>query len=383
MSSAATAFVAGAFEHPGRRLPDKSVAQIHAEVALGALSDAGLSLDDVDGYLCSGDAPGGATVMADFLGLRVRYVASTDIGGSSYVTLADQAATAIENGDCEIALITMAGRPRTGKRRSAPVDTPFHAFEGIYGHTTVASYALAARRHMHEFGTTAAQLAEVKVAASRHAQHNPDAMLRDPVTADDVLASPMIADPLHRLDCCVITDGGGALVVVSEAVARKLSRQCVKVLGSATTVKHTDLGRIDLTHTGAVVTGPLALERAGVRTGDIDYASIYDSFTITVVQTIEDLGFCAKGEGGKFVEDGTLRAPHGALPVNTDGGSLCNNHPANRGGLIRTLEAVRQLRGEAASAVQVPDCAVALVHGTGGYLGSRMGSATMILGRDE
>ena len=234
---------------------------------------------------------------------------------------------------------------------------------------------------MYEFGTTSAQLAEVKVAAAFHAQHNPHAFLRKAVTVDEVLESPLIADPLHRLDCCIMTDGGGALVVVSPEVAASLPRRAVKVLGAAETVKHTDLGGIDVTYTGAVRTGPRAFEEARVVHADIDYVSIYDSFTITVVMTLEDLGFCAKGEGGRFVSDGTLRSD-GALPFNTDGGSLCNNHPANRGGITKVIEAVRQLRGEAHPAVQVKNCDLALAHGTGGLLGSRHGAATLILERE-
>jgi acetyl-CoA C-acetyltransferase len=193
----------------------------------------------------------------------------------------------------------------------------------------------------------------------------------------------MVADPLHRLDCCVVTDGGGALVVVRPEIARDLARSCVKVLGHGEAIKHTDNGRLDLTCTGAVWSGPAAFEEAGLKPADVDYASIYDSFTITVLETIEDLGFCAKGEGGRFVMDGALVAPFGRLPFNTDGGGLCNNHPANRGGMTKVIEAVRQLRGEANAPVQVPDCAIALAHGTGGTISTRMGSATVLLGRAD
>jgi acetyl-CoA C-acetyltransferase len=244
-------------------------------------------------------------------------------------------------------------------------------------------YALAAQRHMHQYGTTSAQLAEIKVAAAHHAQFNPHAFLRDRVTVEEVLESPMVSDPLHRLDCCVITDGGGALVLVAPDVARDLPRQCVSVLGAGDATKHTDNGRIDLTYTGAVWSGRRAFEEAGVTPADIDYVSIYDSFTITVLLTLEDLGFCAKGEGGRFVLDGALHAPFGTLPFNTDGGGLCNNHPANRGGMTKVIEAVRQLRGEANPEVQIPDCELALAHGTGGALGTRMVSATLVLGRED
>jgi acetyl-CoA C-acetyltransferase len=379
------AFIAGAYEHPDRKIPDKSVAQVHAEVALGALADAGLTLADVDAYFCAGDAPGfGPLSMADYLGLkRLRYMDSTETGGSSYVAHVGHAAAAIAAGKCRVALITLAGLPRSQPPpRPGRASGPEQAFESPFGPTTPSMYALAARRHMHEYGTTSAQLAAVKVAASQHAQYNPNAMLRNPVTVEEVLDSPMISDPLHRLDCCVISDGGGALVVVAPEVARDLARKTVKVLGHGESPKLQG-SRIDLTHTGAVWSGPRAFEEAGVSHADIDYASIYDSFTITVLETIEDLGFCEKGKGGPFVADGSLLAPHGKLPFNTDGGGLCNNHPVNRGGMTKVIEAVRQLRGEANAPVQVPDCDIALVHGTGGSIGTRMGSATLILGQED
>ncbi|MDP1818642.1 MAG: thiolase domain-containing protein [Acidimicrobiales bacterium] len=387
MSIRGTAFVAGAFEHPRREIPDRTIPQIHGEVAMGALADAGLTLADVDGYFCAGDAPGlGGMSMAEYLGLHVRHIDATETGGSSYVVHVGHAAQAIAAGKCSVALITLAGNPRSGGFEGggrAFASAPEGGFETVWGPTIVANYALAAQRHMYEFGTTSAQLAEIKVAAAAHAQHNPNAMLPRPVTIEEVLESPMVADPLHRLDCCVITDGGGALVVVSPEVARDLDRSCVKVLGAGEAVKHTDNGRVDLTYTGAVWSGPRAFEEAGVTPGDIDYASIYDSFTITVLETIEDLGFCEKGKGGAFVADGGLQSPNGRLPFNTDGGGLCNNHPANRGGMTKVIEAVRQLRDEAHPAVQVPDCQLAVAHGTGGSLATRMGSATLVLGRED
>ncbi|MGI8794924.1 MAG: thiolase domain-containing protein [Acidimicrobiales bacterium] len=391
MSIRGKAFIAGAYEHPRRDIPDRTVAQIHAEVAVGALADAGLSLVDVDAYFCDGSAPGmGALSMADYLGLRLRWTDSTETGGSSYLCHVGHAASAIAAGKCSVALITLAGKPRQsrgfggrggGGGGEGPPEGAFEYPWGIPG--AVGNYALAAQRHMYEFGTTAEQLAEIKVAASLHAQYNPDAFLPKVVTVDEVLDSPMICDPLHRLDSCVVTDGGGALVVVSPEVANSLDRSTVKILGHGEAPKHTDNGRVDLTYTGAVWSGPLAFAEAGVSHDDIDYASIYDSFTITVLETIEDLGFCAKGDGGRWVLDGALVAPHGRLPFNTDGGGLCNNHPANRGGITKVIEAVRQLRGEAKPEVQVADCQIALAHGTGGSLSTRMGSATLILGQDD
>ena len=387
MSVRGVAHIAGAYEHPGRELPDKTVPMIHAEVAIGALADAGLSMSDVDAYYSAGDAPGfGALSMAEYLGLDCRNLDDTETGGSSYLVHVQHAAEAIAAGHIDVALITLAGKPRTGGAQPGGSGrfsaAPESGFETQFGMGVISGYAMAATRHMHEFGTTSAQLAEIKVAASTHAQHNPNAFLPKAVTVEDVLESRMVADPLHLLDACVITDGGGALVVVSDAVARTLDRHTIPVLGTGFGFKGTDAGRIDLTYSGARTSGPAAFAEAGVTPTDIDYASIYDSFTITVLITLEDLGFCEKGKGGEFVSDGALQAPYGALPFNTDGGGLCNNHPANRGGMTKVIEAVRQLRGEAHAAVQVPDCDLALAHGTGGSLATRMGSATLILGRE-
>lgn len=256
-------------------------------------------------------------------------------------------------------------------------------FERLYGVSNVTMYGMAARRHMHEYGTTEEQLAEIRVAASQHAQYNDNAMHPDPVSVEDVVNSRIVADPLHLLDCCVISDGGGAIVVVSSDVRDELDRDYVELLGYGEEIQHHDAGRIDITTTGGTKSGERAYMDAGVGPDDIDYASIYDSFTITVLEAIEDLGFCAKGDGGSFVEDGTLQAPDGDLPFNTDGGGLCSNHPANRGGMTKIIEAVRQIRGEANDPIQVPDCAVALAHGTGESIATRHGAATAIFGRAE
>ena len=383
------AYIVGAFEHPTRKAADKSVAQLHAEVAIGALADAGLTKSDVDGYFCAGDAPGtGPLSLVDYLNLKVRHLDSTDIGGASYLAHVAHAAEAIAVGRCNVALITLGGRPRsegmatgTAPRVRNP-NEPDVQWEFPFGLTVANAYAMAAMRHMYQFGTTSEQLAWIKVAASHHAQHNPHAMLRNVVTVEDVVNSPMVADPLHRLDCCVISDGGGALVVVRPEIARTLKRPLVKVVGAGEASKHQQGGEIDVTYSGAVVSGPAALAEAGVKPSDIKYVSIYDSFTITVLIQIEDLGFCPNGQGGRFVSDGNLIAGVGRLPFNTDGGGLCNNHPANRGGMTKVIEAVRQLRGEAHPAVQVKNCDLALAHGTGGLLSTRHGSATLILERE-
>jgi acetyl-CoA C-acetyltransferase len=383
------AYIAGIFEHPTRHAPDKTVAQLHAEVALGALKDAGLSRDDVDGYFCAGDAPGpGPATMAEYMNLKLRHVDSTELGGTSYVALAAHAAEAIALGKCDVALITLAGRPRSEGQATGTTprlrdpNQPEAPWEFPYGMTTANGYAMCAMRHMHQYGTTSEQLAWIKVAASHHASHNPNAMLPEVVKVEDVVNSPVIADPLHRLDCCVISDGGGALVIVKPEIAKKLKRPLVKIIGAGETVKHLSGGTFDLTTSGAARTGPIAFAEAGIAPADIKYASIYDSFTITVLIQIEDLGFCSKGAGGKFVSDGNLISGVGKLPFNTDGGGLCNNHPANRGGMTKVIEAVRQLRSEAHPKVQVQNCDLALAQGTGMQLGTRHCSATLIMERE-
>ena len=389
MSIKDKAYIAGVFEHPTRKAIDKSLAQLHAECAKGALKDAGLTKEDVDGYFCAGDAPGlGALSLADYMGLNLRHMDTTETGGSSYLVHVSHAAQAIAEGKCSVALITLAGRPKaegmaTGTApRDYGANCPDVPFELPYAPTVVNMYAMCAMRHMHEYGTTSEQLAWIKVAASHHAQHNPNAVLRDVVTVEDVINSPMISDPLHRLDCCVISDGGGALIVVSPEVMRDLNRPKVKILGAGEAPKHQMGGNMDLTFTAAAWSGPRAFEEACVTPADIKYVSIYDSFTITVLLQIEDLGFCEKGTGGAFVSDGNLISGTGKLPFNTDGGGLCNNHPANRGGMTKIIEAVRQLRAEAHPAVQVENCDIALAHGTGGNIGLRHGGATLIMERE-
>ena len=389
MSINGRAYIVGAYEHPTRKAPDKSVAQLHAECARGALADAGLTKDDIDGYICAGDAPGmGPINMLDYMNLKVRYFDSTDVGGSSYIAHVAHAAQAIAMGKASVVLITLSGRPRsegvqtgTAMRPGNP-QVPDAPWESHFGPTTANVYGMVAKRHMYQYGTTSEQLAWIKVAASHHAQWNEHAMLRNVVTVEDVINSPMVSDPLHRLDCCVISDGGGALIVTSPEIARSLKRPLVKVKGAGEAPKGQFGGDVDLTFSGGAWSGPVAFAEAGIRPSDIKYASIYDSFTITVLQQIEDMGFCERGQGGKFVSDGNLISGVGKLPFTTDGGGLCNNHPANRGGITKVIEAVRQLRGEAHPKVQVPNCDLALAHGTGGLLGSRHGSATLILERE-
>jgi acetyl-CoA C-acetyltransferase len=391
MSLKGQAYIVGAWEHPTRKAPDISLMQLHAECAKGALEDAGLSVRDVDGYFCAaGDTPGlGGMSMAEYMGLRLKHYDSTDSGGSSYNLQVGHALEAIATGRCNVALITLAGRPRsegmatgTAPRMGNPQQADLQ-FEFPYGPATANMYAMAARRHMHQFGTTSEQLAWVKVAASHHAQYNPHAMLPKVVTVEDVVNSPMVADPLHRLDCCVISDGGGALVITKPEIAKSLKRPLVKVIGVGEANKAQWGGvDLDLTYSAGREAGKDAFAMAGVKPSDVKYASIYDSFTITVVMQLEDLGFCKKGDGGKFVSDGNLISGVGKLPFNTDGGGLCSNHPGNRGGMTKVIEAVRQARGEAHPKVQVKDPSIVLAHGTGGSLGTRHVGSTVILERE-
>ncbi len=388
MAANGHSYIVGAYEHPLRKAPDRSLAQLHGEVALGALADAGLSKSDIDGYFCAGDVPGtGPFSMVDYLNLKVRHVDSTNIGGSSYILHVNHAAQAIAAGKCNVALVTLAGRPRSegvpkgGLKRADSPAQPDYAWETPFGMTILNTYAMCAKRHMHEYGTTSEQLAWIKVAASHHAQHNPNAMLRTPVTVEEVMNSQLVADPLHKLDCCIVSDGGGAVIVTRPEIARSLKRPLVKIRGAAESVKHTAGGDIDLTYSAGRFSSAAAYAEAGVQPSDIKYASLYDSFTITVLIQLEDLGFCERGKGGAFVADGKLISGQGPLAVNTDGGGLCNNHPAHRGGMTKIIEAVRQIRGEAHPAVQVPNLNLAVAHGTGGMLGTRHGSATLVLER--
>lgn len=379
-------YVVGAFEHPTRKAPNVSTSQLHAEVALGALADCGLGLDDVDGYFCGADAPGlGPLSVAEYIGLRkLRYLDSTETGGSSYILHVSHAVQAIAQGRCNVALITLADRPvggggGVGLAGVDPSTTPNLPFEPPTPKFPVYGYAMVARRHMYEFGTTAEQLAWVKVAASHHAQYNEHALLRNVVTVDDVLSSPMVADPLHRLDCCVMTDGGGAIVLARKEIAQTIRRPRVRVAGTGEALKHANGGWFDIVSSAGVDSGRAAFAQAGIAPGDVKYASLYDSFTITVVVQIEDLGFCRKGDGGKFVADGNLISGVGRLPFNTDGGGLCSNHPGNKGGMTKLLEAVRQCRGEAHPAVQAPNHDWVLAHGTGGLMSGQHVAGTAIL----
>lgn len=372
--------VAGVYEHPRRFAPDKTAFQLAAEAARGALADAGLRIEDVDGYATSGVGPVGVMSMCHHLNLQPDWVDSTSIGGSSFVAQVANAGAAIRAGLCRTVLITYGSTAASsrfavgtgGGGGSEPPDE----FVAPYGPTIVGAYGMVAQRHMHEFGTTPEQLAEVAVTMRRHAGLNEYAKYRDPITVEDVLASRIVSSPIHLLECCVISDGAGALVVTSAERARDLPKPPVVVLGAGQAVRHNGMGQRDLVDIAARQSGRRAFERAGVRHEDIDLAMIYDSFTITVVSTLENLGFCELGEGGAFVENGAIGLG-GRLPVNPDGGGLSSNHPGMRG-IFLVIEAVRQLRGEA-GVRQVENAKTALCHGTGGWLGVQHSGATLIL----
>ncbi len=376
--------VVGVYEHPTRFAPDKNMFQIMAESARGALDDAGLTVRDVDGVFTTGIGMSGMGIVGwcDYMNLTPNYLDSTSIGGSSFVAHTAHAAAAIHAGLCEVALVTYgstaaSSRFAIGTGGGGPVaGDPCDAFEINVGVTTVGAYAMVAQRHMHDYGTTPEQLAEIAVTTRLHASMNPAAKYREPITVEDVLASRVISSPLHLLDCCIISDGGGAVVVTSAERARDLKKKPAYLLGAGETARHAARGQRDYLEIAAAQSGRLAFERAGVAHQDIDMAMIYDSFTITVLTTLENLGFCKAGEGGGFVSGGRLRFD-GDFPINTDGGGLSSNHPGMRG-IFLVIEAVKQLRGECGPR-QVKDCQLALVHGTGGALGTRHSGATLIL----
>jgi acetyl-CoA C-acetyltransferase len=375
--------VVGVYEHPTRFAPHLTQYQIMAESARGALEDAGLTIDDVDALGTTNVGPMGVIALANHLNLRPDFLDSTNLGGSSFVAHVAHASAAIDAGLCEVALIvygSTAASDRfavgTGAGGGAFGDPP-DAYEAPYGPTVVGNYAMAAMRHKHEYGTSSEQLAEIAVTTRRHATLNPAAKFHDPISVEDVLASRVVSSPLHLLDCCMISDGGGALVVTSAARARDLAKKPVLVLGAAEAVRHTGIGSEDVLEVAAAQSGPKAMAMAGIRHGDVDLRMIYDSFTITVLLTLENLGFCERGEGGAFVSGGRL-AFDGPCPTNTDGGGLSSNHPGMRG-IFLVIEAVKQLRGEA-GARQLKKCDIALCHGTGGVISRRHSGATLVLG---
>ncbi|KCB41133.1 thiolase [Bordetella hinzii] len=346
------------------------------EAAVLALEDCGLGLRDVDGLYCAMSTSGLPVLnVAERLGIRPRQADGTMVGGASFLFHLQSAMAALETGLCEVALICYGSNQLTagGKLASMPDPQPYEApFAPRY---PISSYALAAARHMHQYGTTREQLADVAVAARAWARLNPDAYAREPLGRGEVLASRMISDPLSKADCCLVTDGGAAIVLVGAERARDLRRPPIYVLGTGIAVTHRQISAMpDLTMTGAVESGRRAYAMAGLSARDVDHVMLYDAFTINTILFLEDLGFCAKGEGGALVASGAI-APGGVLPVNTNGGGLSCNHPGMYG-LFTVLESVQQLRGEAGER-QVPGARISLAHANGGVLSSQ---ATAILG---
>ncbi|MEU9011032.1 acetyl-CoA acetyltransferase [Streptomyces sp. NPDC048479] len=361
---------------------------LHAQAARRALADSGLERSAIDGFGSAGLGTLAPVEVAEYLGLRPRWVDSTAVGGATWEVMAAHAADAIAAGHANAVLLvygsTARADIRAGRRTSnlsfggrGPLQ-----FEVPYGHTLISRYAMAARRHMHEYGTTLEQLASVAVQARANAAANPDAMFREPITVDEVLDGPLIADPFTKLHCCIRSDGGCAVLLAAEEYVPDTAKDPVWILGTGEYVSHTTMSEWeDFTVSPAAVSGRLAFERAGVSPADMDIAEIYDAFTYMTLVTLEDLGFCAKGEGGPFVEKGRLTRD-GELPVNTDGGGLSACHPGMRG-LFLLVEAVRQLRGEAGGhQVRKADggpLRLAVASGTGGWFCS---SGTVVLGRD-
>jgi acetyl-CoA acetyltransferase len=372
----------------GPKTPDMNGLMLEAQAFVRAVGDAGIDKSEVDGIASAGYGGMHEVMLAEYLGIQPHWLESTSCGGSSFEFHALHAYRAIQAGDVDTVAIVygnnqLSASGRTlgtggGRGRGGAMAMPHPmAYEFPTGLTLVGAYAMAAQRHMYEYGTTPEQLASIAVQMREHAQRNPNAMYRDPITVDDVLSSKLVADPLHKLDCCVISDGGCAIILTTEARARELPHRPVYVRGAAAGMTHHSIqGMPDLTRASGAFTGPKAFKEAGISPSDVDTFQMYDSFTYTVLVCLEDLGFAPKGEGGPFVADGNLRLG-GALPTNTDGGGLSNTHPGMRG-LFLLCEATRQLRGEAGDS-QVEGAEIAVAHGSGGWL-STMG--TVVLGTD-
>jgi acetyl-CoA acetyltransferase len=373
------------------KAPHLDGVQHHVQAMQRALADSGVDKADLDAYVGVGGSGGmmidDAVTMAEYLRIDHRYLDGTMTGGSSFEFHVQHLAAAIREGLCDTALVTYGsdqlskmgrmlgtgGFQRPGQRVTGPIQ-----YEAPYGNSLVGAYAMHAMRHMHEFGTTSEQLAEIAVGVREYAALNPHAIYRDPITVDDVITSRMIADPLHKLDCCAITDGGGAFIMTTAERAKDLPQTPVYVLGAAGAQTHWNVGQqTDFTSCAGALAGPVAFGRAGLTPDDVDMLMFYDSFTITCLILLESLGFVPKGEGGPFVAEGNLKRG-GRWPLNTDGGGLSSSHPGMRG-IFLIIEAVRQLRGQAGEA-QVPDCRVAVCAGSGGWL-SCIGVA--ILGADR
>ncbi|MGP8058333.1 MAG: thiolase C-terminal domain-containing protein [Acidimicrobiales bacterium] len=382
MANRKVAVVGAAWSDVGR-VDDKTAFELHYQGTTRALADAGIDKSEVDGFMSHGTGALPPVELAEYLGLRPNWVDSTGHGGSVWEFMTEHAAAAIAQGLVEVVVLSYASTQRADlKKRLRMANLSFGTrgpiqFDAPFGHPVGSRYAMAARRHMHEFGTTIEQLAEIAVSTRYNAGFNDQAYYRDPITIDDVLSSTMTWDPLTKLHCCIRSDGGGSIVLTSEERARDCAKAPVWVLGTGEAASHTTMSEWkDFTESPCVRSGALAFGRAGVTPADIDTCQFYDAFTPMVLLTLEGLGFCKKGEGGPFVEDGKLRVG-GALPTNTDGGGLSACQPGMRG-IFLMIEAVRQLRGELGER-QVPGAKLACVNGTSGWFSA---ASTIILGAD-
>ena len=391
-----TAAIVGIYEYPLRLAPGVDAMQIKAESIRAALDDAGLGWADIDGLYDANDGAGGGGLgLAAYLGIHPAVTDTTMVGGSSYEFQAAHAMRDMAAGKCKVAVLSYGSKAASGRVAigtggwmGAGPATWLSNMESSYGSTLISNYAMIANRHMHEYGTTSEQLAEISVATRYHAMRNPEAVKAmtdlefvgvNETTIADVMESRIVADPLHLLECCMISDGGGAVVIASAEVARSCRKPPVWIIGGGEATKYMENGG-DMTTSAGASSAPIAFAEAGVTPDEIDIAMIYDSFSITVLTCLEDLGFCKKGEGGAYVEGGGLRFDRPGQPaLNTDGGGLSSNHPGMRG-IFLLLESTRQLRGE--STAQVPDARLAVAHGNGGSLGGIHTGGTVILARD-
>lgn len=376
-------YIVGAAETPLGKVLDQSEFSMIAMAAQEALSEAGLRMRNVDAVFTNYMGEEGSVQLGEYLGLQPRYAESSDMGGASFEFFVHHAMAAIATGRCEVALIAYASRQRSRrnrKRSAAALDGSLAAqFETPYGiHFPIGHYALSAARYMHQYGVGPEHLAEIAVAARQWAALNPKAWVRDPLTIDQVMASPLLCDPLRKLDCCLVTDGGGAIVIARKERARDAAKRPIRVLGAGESHVQWHVAQCpDLTVTPGVASGRDAFGMAGITAADVDVFQPYDNFTHAVLLYLEDLGFCKKGEAGAFVSDGRLR-PGGSLPTMTSGGGLSYCHPGALG-ILLLIEAVRQLRGEAGER-QVAGAEIAVAHGTGGLAFST--ASTVVLARD-
>jgi acetyl-CoA C-acetyltransferase len=388
------AAIVGIYEWPKRVDPSVSAMQIKAASIRKALDDAGLDWSDIDALYDAGDGEGGGGLgLAAYLGIHPTVIDTTQVGGSSYEFQAAHALRDIAAGKCKVAVLSYGSKAASQR---IPIGTGARGGGGSwmanmevpYGMTLISNYAMVAQRHMHQYGTTSEQLAEISVATRTHAMRNPEAVQAmtdlqfvgvNEITVEDVMQSRMVADPLHLLECCMVSDGGGAAIIASADVARNTKKKPVWIIGSGEATQYrTNDG--DMTVSAGAQSAPIAFGEAQVTPDEIDIAMIYDSFSITVAVCLEDLGFCKKGEVGQYVQGGRLRFDNPDGPaLNTDGGGLSSNHPGMRG-LFLLLESVRQLRGESTS--QAPDAQLAVAHGNGGQLGGTHTGGTVILAAD-